>query len=211
MHYQNGFDKACFQHDMAHGDFKDLNKRTAAYKVFHDKAFDIAKYLKYDRCQRGLASMVYRFFDKKTSGGTAKNENISNKELVEELQKRIIKRFSKRKVNSPFIDNIWSADLVDMKLISKFYKGFRFLLCVIDIYGSCALVIYLLDKKGITITNAFHKILDESNHKPKKIWVDKGSKFYNRSMKPFLQNNDIEMYSMYNKVKSGFAKGFIRT
>ena len=68
-------------------------------------------------------------------------------------------------------------------MISKFNKEFRFLLCVIDIYSKYAWVIPLKDKKGITITNAFQKILDESNHKPNKIWVDKGSEFYNRSMK----------------------------
>ena len=70
-----------------------------------------------------------------------------------------------------------------MQLISKFNKGIRFLLCVIDIFSKYTWVVPLKDKKGITITNAFQKILDESNGKVKKIWVDKGSKFYNRSMK----------------------------
>ena len=70
-----------------------------------------------------------------------------------------------------------------MQLISKFNKGFRFLLCVIDIYSKYAWVIPLKDKKEITITTAFQKILDESNDKPNKIQVNKGSEFYNRSMK----------------------------
>ena len=70
-----------------------------------------------------------------------------------------------------------------MQLMSKSNKGFRFLLCVIDIYSKYACVIPLKDKKGITITNAFQKILKESNRKPNKIWVDKGSEFYNKSMK----------------------------
>ena len=69
--------------------------------------------------------MVYKIFDKKTTGRTVKNENISNKELAEELPKPIIKKFKKKK--SPFIDNIWGADLADMQLISKFNKGIRFL------------------------------------------------------------------------------------
>ena len=98
-----------------------------------------------------------------------------------------------------------------MQLISKFNKGFRFLLCVIDIYSKYAWVIPLKDKKGITITNAFQKILDESNCKVNKIWVDKASGFYNKSMKSFLQNNDIEMYSTHNQGKSVIAKRFIRT
>ena len=79
--------------------------------------------------------MVYKFFDKKSSGGGIKNENISNKDLAGELHKPIIRNFKKRNIHSPFIDNIWGADLRDMPLISKFNKGFRFLLCIIDIYS----------------------------------------------------------------------------
>ena len=119
--YQNELDKACFQHDMAYGDFKDLNGRT-----FVDKVFNIAKEPKYDGYVCKLASMVYKFFDKKTSGSGIKNENISNKELAEELHKPIIRKFNKIKVHSPFIDNIWGIDLADMQLISKSNKGFRF-------------------------------------------------------------------------------------
>ena len=85
------------------------------------------------------------------------------KELGEELHKPIIRKFNKRKVHSPFIENIWVLDLADTELINKFNKGVRFLLCVIDIYSKYAWVIPLKDKKGIIITNAFQKILDESN------------------------------------------------
>ena len=104
---------------------------------------------------------------------------ISNKELANELHKPIIRKFEKRKVRSPFIDNIWGADLAVMQLISKFNKGFAFLLCVVDIYSKYAWVVLLKEKQGITITNAFQRILVESNRKPNKIWVSKGSKFYN--------------------------------
>ena len=123
--------------------------------------------------------MVYKFFDKKTSGGAIKNEKI----LPIELHKPIIRKIEKRKVHSSFIDNILGADLADMQLISKFNKGFRFLFCVIDIYSKYARVIPLKDKKCTTITNAFQKNLNESNRKSNKIWVNKGSEFYNRSMK----------------------------
>ena len=75
-----------------------------------------------------------------------------------------------------------------MQLISKFNKGFRFLLCVIDIFSKYAWVVPLKDKKGITITNAFQKILKESNRKPNKIWVDKGTEFYNNSVKKWLKD-----------------------
>ena len=85
----------------------------------------------------------------------------------------------KRTVYSVFKGNIWGADLADMQLINKFNKGIRFLLCVIDIFSKYAWVVPLKDKKGISIVNAFQKILKESNRKPNKIWVDKGSEFYN--------------------------------
>ena len=115
---------------MDYGDFKDLTWRAASDKVWHDKAFNIAKNPKFDEYQRGLASNT----------------------------------------------------------------GFFFLLCVIDIFRKYAWVIPFKDRKGITIT-VFQKILNESKCKPNKIWVDKGSKFYNRWMKSWLDKNDIEMYS----------------
>ena len=84
-------------------------------------------------------------------------------------------------------------------------------MCVIDIFSKYAWAIPLKDKKGITITNGFQKILKESNRKPNKIWVDKGSEFYNSSVKKWLKDNDIEMYSIYNEGKSVVAERFIRT
>ena len=106
---------------MAYGDFKDLTRITASDKTLQNKAFNIAKNPKYDGYQGGLASMVYKFFDKKTSGSGIKNENMSDQELVEaSLRKPIIKKFKKRKVHSTFIDSIGVADLDDMQLISKF-------------------------------------------------------------------------------------------
>ena len=88
---------------------------------------------------------------------------------------------------------------------------FRFLLFVTDIYSKYAWVNPLKDKKGITITDAFQKILDKSNCKPNKIWVDKSSEFYNRSMKPWLARNGIEMYSTRNEGKSVVPERFIKT
>ena len=84
------------------------------------------------------------------------------------------------------------------------------MLCIIDIYDKYPWVISLKDKKGITINNIFQKLLDESNHKPNKIWVDKGE-FCDRWMKSFLQNNDIEIHLMHNEGKSVVAERFIRT
>ena len=130
--------------------------------------------------------MVYKFLDKK-SAGSGVNIHANNKHLLDlpiELHKPIIKELKKRTVYWGFKDNIWGADLADMQLISKFNKGFRFLLCVIDIFSKYARVVPLKHKKGIAITNAFQKILKESNsskakskgRKPNKIWVNKGRK-----------------------------------
>ena len=84
-----------------------------------------------------------------------------------------------------------------MQLISQFNIGFRSLLCVIDIFSKYASVVPLKDKKGISIVNAFQKILKESDKNPNKMWVDKGSEFYNNFFKKWLKYNDIEMYSIY--------------
>ena len=118
--------------------------------------------------------------------------NLAALQLAKKLHKPIIRNFKKRKVYSGFRDNISGADLADMQLISKFNKIFRFLLCVIDIFSKYAWVIPLKDKKGISIVNAFQKILDKLGRKPKKIWVDKGSEFYKNSFKKWLKDNDIE-------------------
>ena len=130
--YKNELDKTCFQHYMAYGDFKDIERRTTSDKVLRDKAFNIAENLKYDGYQNGLASMAYKIFDKK-------------------------------------------------------------------------------DKKGLSIVDAFQKILDDSNRKPHKIWVDKGNEFYNNFFKKWLKDNDIEMYSTHNEGKAVAAERFIRT
>ena len=97
-----------------------------------------------------------------------------------------------------------------MQLIGKFNKGYRFLSSAIDISSKYAWVISSEDKKRITITNAFQKILDKSNHKHK-IWLDKGGRFYNRSMKSWLEKNGIEMYSTHNEGKFIIAERLMRT
>ena len=208
--YKNELDKACFVHDAAYFDSKDLTKRTVADKILKNKAFDIAKDPKYDGYQRGLASMVYKFFDSKVSGSGAKL-TLQNEQLAEELHKPIIRKFEKRKVYSTFKDNIWGVDLADMQLLSKYNKGIRFLLCVIDIFSKYAWVVPLKDKKGVNIVKAFQIILKQSNRKPNKIWIDKGPEFYNAYFKKWLRDNNIVMYSTHNEGKSVVAERFIRT
>ena len=88
----------------------------------HDKAFNIPTTPKYGGYQRGLASMVYKFFGKNTSSGAVKNEDMSNKKLAEKLHKQMIGKLKNQKVFSSFIGHIWGADLADMQLISNLIK-----------------------------------------------------------------------------------------
>ena len=211
--YRNELDKACFQHDSAYADHKDLINRTEADKVLRDKVYDIASNPKYDGCQRGSASMVYKFFDKKSAGSgiTRNTTKSSSLILTDELHKPIIRKFNKRKVYSQYKDNICGVDLAEMQSLSRKIKGIKYLLCVIDLYSKYAFVIPLKDEKGISIVNAYNKIIKQSSRKPNKIWVDQGGEFYNNVFEKWLSDKDINMYSTYNEGKSVVAERFIRT
>ena len=217
--YRNELDKAYFQHDSVYADHKDLINRTEADTVLRDKAYDIASNPEYDGYQRGLASMVYKFFDKKSTAKPSSLERMgsgivkdttksSSLILADELHKHVIKKFNKRKVYSQFKDNIWVVDLAEMQSLSKKNKGIKYLLCAIDLYSKYAFVVPLKDKKGISIVNAFDQIIKQSNRKPNKIWVDQGSEFCNNNFKKWLSDNNI---IMYNEGESVVAERFIRT
>ena len=153
--YRNELDKACFQHDMVYGKSKDLAKRSQSDKVLRNKAFKIASDPKYDGYQRGLASMVYKFFDKKSKGSGIINE--PNYQLANELHKPIIRKFKKRKVYSSFRDNIWGVDLADMQSLSKYNKGIKYLLCAIDLFSKYTWVVSLKDKMEVVLLMHFKK------------------------------------------------------
>ena len=132
--YRNELDKACFKHDSAYADHKDLINRTEADKVLKDKAYDIASNPEYDGYKRGLASVVYKFLDKKSMGsGIAKDTAepsavaCSSLILAYELDKPVVKKFNKRKVYSQFKDNIWREELADMQSLSRKNKGIKYL------------------------------------------------------------------------------------
>ena len=171
--YRNELDKACFKHDAAYAKYKDVENRLISDQKLRNSAYDIASNPEYDGYQRGLASMVYKFFDSKVapldkktmSGKGTKN----NKILAEELHKPAIKKFNKSKVYSQFRNNIWGVDLADMQSLSKKNKIIKYLSCAIDLFSKYAFVIHLKDKKGISIVNAFNKIIKQSNRKQNKI------------------------------------------
>ena len=108
-------------------------------------------------------------------------------------------------------DNIWAADLAEMESLSFKNKNVKYLLCVIDIFTKYAWIKPLKDKKGKTVLNAFIEIVNESNGKPNKLWVDQGREFYNKFMQEWLDINDILMYSTHNEGKSVIAVRFIET
>ena len=124
-----------------------------------DKEFKIVSNPKYDGYQRVLASMVYKFFDtkstwlNKSSGSGIINE--PNYQLANELHKPIIRKLKKEKVYSSFRDIIWGVDLVDMQLLSKYNKGNKYLLFAVDLFSKYVWVIPIKDKNGTSIVNAF--------------------------------------------------------
>ena len=139
--YKNELDKASFQHGMAYGNSKDFAKRTQSGKVLRDKAFKIAGYAKYDGYQRGLAAMVYTFFDKKSSWSGVATPSYQS---ANELHKQIIRKFKRRIVYSLFRNNIWDTGLADMQSIYLF--------------GKYAWFVPLKDERVITIVNIISKI-----------------------------------------------------
>ena len=188
--YRNELHKACLQHDMAYGKSKDLAERTQSDKFSRDKAFKISSDPKADGFQRRLASMVYKCFDKKCFDKKSSGRGVDaepNSQFASELDRHIIRKFKRRKVYSSFRDNIWSVDLADMQSLSKYNKGIKYLLCAIDIFSKYAWVVPLKGKRGISIVNAFQKIISELR-KPNKLWIDDGVEFYNKLFTRFFEN-----------------------
>ena len=110
-----------------------------------------------------------------------------------------------------FNDNIWGVDSADMQLMSKYNKGIKYLLRVIDLFSKYVWFVPLKNKKGISIANAFQSILNNSKRKPNKIWVIQGSEFYKNPFKKWVKDNDINMHSTHNEGKSAVAERFINT
>src|SRR6267154_2120281 len=137
--------------------------------------------------------------------GSKKN----NSQEAKELHKPIIRKFKRRKVIVHNIDEIWSADLVDMQQYSRQNKGYRYLLTVIDIFSKYAWAIPLKTKTGKEIIQSFEKLIKV--RKPKKIWTDAGKEFVNKYFKEFLAKNEIELYQTFNEGKAVVIERFNRT
>ena len=124
--------------------------------------------------------------------------------LAEELHKPIRRKFKRRRVLVNGIDKIWAADLVDMQAFSKFNRGIKYLLAVIDVFPKYGYLIPLKDKTGKSVASALKTIFKE--RKPEKMWVDKGKEFYNKDVKEL-----IKLYSTENEEKSSVVKRWIGT
>ena len=116
--------------------------------------------------------MVYKCFDKKTRSGASVNE-----ELAQKQHKTVIKKFKRRIVNARFRDNIWAEDLAEMRPLSSKSRDVTYLLCVIDVFTKYVWVKSLKDKKSKTVLNGFINIVNESNCKPNKLWVNQRENF----------------------------------
>ena len=108
------------------------------------------------------------------------------------------------------MDKIWCSDLVEMQRFSKFNKGYRYLLMVLDLFSKYGWIVPLMDKKGETVTEAFKTIFKEGR-KPQYLWTDKGKEYYNKNMKELLEKNVIALYSTENEGKSSVCERWNRT
>ena len=134
-----------------------------------------------------------------------------SQQLAEELHKPITRNFRKRRVISHGIDEIWAADLVEMQTYSKWNKGIKYLLMVIDVFSKYGWIVPLKDKKTESVSTAFDLIFKKSKHQPEKLWTDKGSEFISKHFKVFLKKNNIKLYHTENEEKSSIVERWNKT
>ena len=132
------------------------------------------------------------------------------KELADELHKPIKRNFTRRRVIVNGVDEIWCSDLVEVQQFSKWNKGYRYLLMVLDVFSKYGWIIPLKDKKGETVTEAFKMIIKEGR-KPEYLWTDKGKEYYNKHFKDLLEKNKITLYSTENEEKSSVCERWNKT
>lgn len=128
-----------------------------------------------------------------------------------EIHKPIRRKFQRRKVIVTKIDEVWGMDLASMETLSEYNNGFKFILCIIDVFSKYAWAIPLKNKTSSSVLNALTTVISQSERIPEKIWVDKGSEFYNKQFQSWAKTNNITIYSTYSESKSVVAERFIRT
>ena len=196
-------DAICAQHDVDYTLAKNLKDKHIA----DEKMIKAINELPYNQQQYGTFLVKNIIRSKRKLGLGIENHN---KILSEELYKQKRKNYPRRRIIVNHIDEIFAADLVEMQKFAKLNKGYRYLITCIDIFSKYSWVIPLNDKRGITIKNALEKIFKE--RKPKFLWTDKGTEFYNKQVQDLLNENDIKLYSTNNsEIKSSVVERFNRT
>ncbi|KAL9986004.1 hypothetical protein ACROYT_G000057 [Oculina patagonica] len=213
----NNLDSICQMHDIAYSNSKSLADKHKADDLmlkriskipFKDRPWGTTGVQALIASKRKIGLGIKKEAKKRK---TALSKNDWSQQLADELHKPIRRKFKTRRVISNGIDEIWSADLVFMDKLSKWNKGYKYLLTIIDVFSKFAWAIQLKDKKGASITSAFNNIIINDKRKPEYLWVDKGSEFYNKTFKEWLKQNDIKMYSTFNEGKAVVIERFNRT
>ena len=196
-------DAICAQHDVDYTLAKNLKDKHIA----DEKMIKAINELPYNQQQYGTF-LVKNIIQSKRKLGLGIEDH--NKILSEELHKAKRKNYPRRRIIVNHIDEIFAADLVEMQKFAKLNRGYRYLLTCIDIFSKFAWVIPLKDKKGITIKNTLEKIFKQ--RKPKFLWTDRGTEFYNKQVQDLLNENNIKLYSTNNsEIKSAVIERFNRT
>ena len=196
-------DAICAQHDVDYTLAKNLKDKHIA----DEKMIKAINELPYNHQQYGTFLVKNIIRSKIKLGLGVENHN---KILSEELHKSKRKNYPRRRIIVNHIDEIFAADLVEMQKFAKLNKGYRYLLTCIDIFSKYSWVIPLKDKRGITIKNALQKIFKQ--RKPKFLWTDRGTEFYNKQVQDLLNENNIKLYSTNNsEIKSAVIERFNRT
>ena len=196
-------DAICAQHDVDYTLAKNLKDKHIA----DEKMIKAINELPYNQQQYGTFLIKNIIRSKRKLGLGVENHN---KILSEELHKSKRKNYPRRRIIVNHIDEIFAADLVEMQKFAKLNKGYRYLLTCIDIFSKYSWVIPLKDKRGITIKNALQKIFKQ--RKPKFLWTDRGTEFYNKQVQDLLNENNIKLYSTNNsEIKSAVIERFNRT
>ena len=134
-----------------------------------------------------------------------------SQQLAEELHKPITRNVRKRGVISYGVDKIWTADLVEIQKYSKWNKGVKYLLMVIDVFSKYGWIEPLKDKKTESVSSAFDSIFKKSKRKPERLWTDKGSEFISKHFKDFLKKHNIILYHTQNEEKSSVVERWNKT
>ena len=136
---------------------------------------------------------------------------MSSSNFAKEIHHKVIRKFTRRKVIVTGIDKIWAMDLASMESFVEYNNGYKFILCIIDVFSKFAWCVPLKNKSATTVLNAVTDVVKKSDRIPEKIWVDRGSEFYNKDFQKWAKSNDITIYSTYGESKSVVVERFIRT